>query len=247
MAFFVPLSVFPHEGDAPSIAETTRTSQGLRIGLPFRLGGLPTGTSILSLGRTREERVLRAVAGASALSQPRHALELSEKAKDKPYEVIEGPSQEETKKLKASLIDPVTELLDDRAGAPAADEQHIAVARAAGADPVLVAAAHQVVKQDQATVDAAARWVAAVDAELLDRAAKAGARATQLDAVPPRPDTPARLREQVKQLEIKLDTAAQEIRTDIAAIDSRLSAHVQQGDHSEGKSASRKASASGKG
>ncbi len=222
MPFLVPLNVFPREGEVPASAGA---SQGLRLNLPLGLGG-----SAAALGRTREENVLRAVAGASALSQPKRALELAQKAKDKPSEVIEGPSQDELEELKASLISPVTALLDSRDGAPAATKQHTAVARAVGADPVLVAAAHQVVKQDQALADAAARWVAAVDAELLDRAAKAGARETLLEAVPPRPGTTGQISDQGKQLEVKLDTVAKEIRSDIAALDSRVSALEQQGD-----------------
>ena len=244
MPFLVPLSVFPREDEAPPSAAP---AQGLRINLPLGLGGRVAGSSIASLGRSREERVLRAVAAASALSRPKRALELSEKAKEKPSEVIEGLSQEEMKALKASLIDPVTGLLDNRTGAPAATDQHTAAARAVGADPVLVAAAHQLVQRDQAAADAAARWVAAVDAELLDRAARAGAREIQLEAVPAPPGAPAQLNEQVKQIEIKLDAATQEIRSDLATIDSRVSALEQKGGSVETKPAPGKPAASGKG
>lgn len=231
MSLPIPLRLFP-AGDAPSRAAP---SQGLQINLPIVSANQASQTSTASLGQSREEQVFRAVVAACALSRPKRALELATMAKDDPIEVIE-PTLDEDKL--GNLINPVAGFIDDRSGAPQPNNKQRAVASAVGADRVLVATAHKVIERTgDATTDAekdaiceqGLLWAAAINAELLDRAARAASRVTQFGRVPSKTVQTAQLNDQIKAVEAKVDTTASEIRKDIETIEQRVQALEQQG------------------
>jgi hypothetical protein len=187
----IPLRIRP-----PAAREGTR---GIGLNIPL---GLAIGQGGTMLGQGRETQVLRAVGAAVALSDPARALALAKQAKETPETVI-NPALDLAHLL--PVLQAVGRAQDDRSTAPAVSEQHQTVARAAGADPALVAAAHAVVDKNKDARDNGLNWVASIDAELLDRAARAGARDKQLDLVPNQTTRLERLEASVVSLTERVD------------------------------------------
>ena len=171
MSLRVPVSLEPLRG---VVAEG---GGGLRIPLGLGLGQRPM--------TARQVQVLRAVAAAAALNDPGAALTRAKEAHDDPAAALEVDAERLVPVLRA-----VTDVQDDRSGAPAASELHQAVARSVGADAVLAATAEAEVKRSAEAAENALKWVASIDPELLERAARAAARIQQFELIP---DTPSRL------------------------------------------------------
>ena len=189
MSIRIPLNLQPRV-----VSSATSSRPGIRLNLPLRLVSfLGTATTAeqereaqvpSSPDQGRDAQVLRAVAAAASLSTPRRALELAQEARDNPENVIAPTLTDEQKRGLNSMLLAVTRVQDDRSGAPIPNAAHQAVARAVGVDPVLVAAAHAEIERDDTVADPGLQWVASVNGELLDHAARAGAREKQLGLVP---------------------------------------------------------------
>jgi hypothetical protein len=165
-------------GEAPRTAAGTTAgapAAATAIKLPFNFG-LGSGSA-----STREQRVLRAVAGGAAIRMPVEAMQLVKQARDDASLVV-NPVIDEA--LLLPLLAAVDRRTTDRAGAPAASELHVAVATAVGVDPVLVATADAALADRNDIAIEALQWVAAIEPTLLEKAAVAGARRRQLGRLP---------------------------------------------------------------
>lgn len=149
---------------------------GARLSLPINFSGV--GSRLFS--GNRQVPTLRAVAAAVSLHKPAEALRKVKEAEDSPDKVI-APGLDEEKLSK--VIQAVKEVQDDPKIGQTPTAEQIAAARAIGANPVLVRAAYDSMK-DEAAVTNGMGWVAAVDVGLLAQAARAGARRTMLEKVP---------------------------------------------------------------
>jgi hypothetical protein len=158
---------------------------------------VPLGSvGVSAVARGREGQVLRAVAAGVALKRPADALTLVKLAKEEPASVVDPELDlDELNKLLLAC----TRALDARSSAPSVEKRHRAVAAAVGADPVLVAAVEAV--EDDAAHENGVKWVASVDASLLDRTARAGAKEKQLTLVPSEQGRLDRLEDDVHALD----------------------------------------------
>ena len=164
------------------------------VTLPLSFGGGATGASLLG-SPDRQVQVLRAVAAAAAVKRPADAIATAKEAVDSPASLFANlPDQA----LLRPVLIAVVPLLTDRTGAPTADDDVKAAAEAIGADPALSMAAFNAMTDEAAT--ASVRWVALVDATLLDRAARAAQRRHQLALV-----TPAAESGRIEQIAARLD------------------------------------------
>lgn len=202
-------------------AETgTRPAGGLLF--PIRLG---TGTGSV---QQRETEVVKAVAAAVAVSHTGPALQIATKVltgEDNPGELFD-----EVVKVKGDLetvVSEVRRVQGNRSGAAGPDEEQRVVAAAIGADAVLVAAGHAKVKGDDNVARAALMWVAAVDAALLQKAARAAARREFLN--------PGQAQDDVKRLGERLDALVKSNEDAFKAISERLEA-LEKGGGGGGKS-----------
>jgi hypothetical protein len=179
---------------------TALTASGLRLPVPF--GAI--GTS----GRPAE--VLRAVAAAAALADPTGT---SQKVKDtrNPDTAVEAVDDDDLK----PVLDAVVRVQADRTGA-AGDSRQQEVASSVGVDSRLVVAAQQVMQANAEALEASQNWVAAIDLPLLERAAVAAHRRS--DLIPGQQAQSQRLNEQVTALKTRVDgvaTAVDEIKAAI--------------------------------
>jgi hypothetical protein len=168
-------------GDAPPAtggATAGAPAGATAIKLPFNFG-LALGNA--SNASTREQRVLRAVAGGAAIRMPAEAMHLVKQARDNPSSVV-NPAIDET--LLLPLLAAVDRRSTDRAGAPAASDIHTAVAATLGVDAVLVATADAALADRNDIASEALQWVAAIEPTLLEKAAITSARRRQLDRLP---------------------------------------------------------------
>lgn len=174
---------------------------GLRIRLPFTLFG-GEATPVAS---ERDQRVLRAVAAAAASEAPGEALARVKLAKDDPAAVVREQviNQAQVK----TVVDAVNRAIADRGVTRSVSELDQAAARAVGAEPELVAVAREALGKHVdpegagAPPVSAVRWVAAMDATLLERPALVGARHNQFAKVT---DHVSSLEQQVTDLRTKL-------------------------------------------
>lgn len=202
----------------------TGSNKGLLI--PFGLGGLTA-----SRPQQREQEVLKAVAAAVAVSHTAESLTLAREAQREG----EDPGARFAAIVATDLrvvLDEVVRVQGNRAGT--ADEEQRVVAAAVSADPVLVAAAHAKVSGNQAVAKAAREWVASVDAPLLERAARAGARREFLNPgqLPESDLTKILARIEVIEKRLPAEGQIQSILDRLDALDKRLA-------HAEGTSGKR--------
>ena len=164
MGMSIPLS----GGDSPN-----GQPRGFTISL--RSSGTPATPT------DRETSILRAVAAAAAIKGAQPARALAKKAKEDPGHGDLTFDQAQKDALKP-VVAAVDRAMTNRAKAAVAESRHTAVARAIGADPVLVRAAEDAISAvplnagvNPALV-AARRWVANTDVRLLEQVADAAAR-----------------------------------------------------------------------
>jgi hypothetical protein len=172
---------------------TALTASGLRLPVPF--GAI--GTS------GRQAEVLRAVAAAAALADPTGT---SQKVKDtrNPDTAVEAVDDDDLK----PVLDAVVRVQADRTGA-AGDSRQQEVASSVGV-------AQQVMQANAEALEASQNWVAAIDLPLLERAAVAAHRRS--DLIPGQQAQSQRLNEQVTALKTRVDgvaTAVDEIKAAI--------------------------------
>jgi len=181
----------------PLKTRSETASASSQTGIRFKLPTLALGGSAFS-ATTRERQIVRAVAAGVALCDPKEALRIAEKARENPAEVIDPAIDLQ---YLNPLLDRIGKYLEDRSDAPAPSNQHRVAAQAVGVDPVLVAAAHAVVEGDDQICIASRLWIAAIEPELLAKAAAAGAREKQLDLIQDQLGRLEGLEKQVKQLQ----------------------------------------------
>jgi hypothetical protein len=180
--------------------------------LPLRLG---LGTGAAGVREQRDQAVLRALAAAAALSHTADSLTLAREAQQSDDDLGARFTAIEQDDLR-DVLDELARVQNDRSALPSVSEEQRVVASAAGADPVLVAAAQaQLVGNDQASL-AARQWAAVVDAPLLERAARAAARR---ELVRPPTTTPS----DIQRLEQKIDDVFQTITKQLTELTSRVS------------------------
>jgi hypothetical protein len=191
MSITIPLKTRAESASASS-------PTGIRLKLP----ALALAGSTLSAAN-RESSIVRAVAAGVAVCDPKEALRIAEKARENPAEVIDPAIDLQ---YLNPLLDRVGKLLEDRSDAPAPNDQHRVAAQAVGADPVLVAAAHGIAEGNKQICSASRLWIAAIEPELLAKAAVAGAREKQLDLIQDQLGRLEGLEKQVKQLQDGFDS-----------------------------------------
>jgi hypothetical protein len=167
-------------GPRPQPASGTSAPPGIRLNLPIRLGsGAPS-----TLTDGRKTAVLNAVAAAVALKMPGNALETAKDIRDEPQKAIPSWWDKDLPADLSDLLDHVNTYQADRTNAPTASTLQQAVAREVDADPVLVAAAAEFLDDKENAVSDATAWVAMIDSQVLDRAARAAAKARGFSYVP---------------------------------------------------------------
>ncbi len=141
----------------------------------------------------REAALQRAVVGAIALQDPAQALAAVKTAREKPERPFTYKEEDVSPVLQA-----VARAQEERPGDVVPDDGQRAVAAAIGADPLLIVVAAKAIKDGgNAAADGARLW-ASIDADLLERAARAAARERQFALVP---DSTSRLERIEKRLE----------------------------------------------
>ena len=176
-----------------SSSGTADAAPGVRLALPFSVSGT-TG---------RQAEVLRAVAAAAALADSTGALQ---KVKD-----TRNPEVAVAAVVDADLepvLDAVVRAQGDRSGA-AGDNRQQEVALSVGVDSRLVLAALKVMQADADALEASLNWVATVDLALLERAAIAANRRS--DLIPSQQAQPQRLNDQVTTLKGRVDQVAADV------------------------------------
>ena len=143
----------------------------------------------------------RAIAAAASLIKPDTALLKAKEAKENPENII-NPQLDEVKLNE--LISAVNQVQDNSADAPTPNDEQIAAARSVGVSPVLVRAALDKMEENNIYVTTGIDWVAAVDANLLESAARAGTKVKLLDLVPSQQDRITKLEKKVNSLDARV-------------------------------------------
>jgi methyl-accepting chemotaxis protein len=175
-----------------SSSGTAQEAPGVRLALPFGVSGT-TG---------RQAEVLRAVAAAAALADPTGALQ-----KIKDTRNLEAPVAGVVDADLAPVLDAVVRAQGDRSGA-AGDNRQQEVSLSVGVDSRLVLAALQVMKANANALTASLNWVATVDLALLERAAIAANRRSDLI---PSQAQPQRLNDEVTALKGRVDQVVADV------------------------------------
>jgi hypothetical protein len=201
--------IFPLRNSAA--ADTTaRRAGGLLI--PLRTGGGGASGSV----QQRDQEVFKAVAAAVAIADTANALETAADVRTGNQNpgtlfaaVLADPA-------KPKLDDLVADLRDNRSSASGTpSDQERVVAAAIGANAALVAAAVPRLTDDVKAV--AVQWAAAVDADLLERAAHAAAKSQFLET-----DAETdikKLQEQVSKLQDDLKASTEALDKRVAALE----------------------------
>jgi methyl-accepting chemotaxis protein len=171
------------------------TSSDTAAGLPGIRLGLPIGVGSAS---GLQEQVFRAVAAAVALADPQQAQQTVKDARN-PAEDVGAVDRNDL----TPVLTEVVRVREDRSRATVTD-QHRQIAQAVGADPALVAAAFSKVN---GAANANARrsglnWIASVDVDLLERAARAASR--RFDLIPSPQSRLEHLEDQVKGVDVRV-------------------------------------------
>ncbi len=162
------------------------------MGVSIPLGGTNGGPVTIPIGigatntspSNRESALLRAVAGGATIRAPQAARVAAKNAKDNPA-AVPAILAADTARL-APVLTAIDRAMSNRAGAAAPGPQETAVARAIGADAVLVKAALDALPAaaaDAINVSAIA-WVAGTEPQLLEAGGRAATRQAGLAALP---------------------------------------------------------------
>jgi hypothetical protein len=179
-------------------AAVAAPAQRSPVTLPIGIGGSFGGTT--STVGAREGQTLRAVAAAASLADVKRALEVAKEARDKPGDSIGNVDANSL----LPVLNAVVRVREDRSRGSASTDHQKAVAQAIGADPELVAAAFPQVESNANATGSSLYWVASLDVELLDRAAKAAAREKLFDLIPDQQTRLERLERRVDDLDSRV-------------------------------------------
>ncbi|MCW8934385.1 MAG: hypothetical protein OQK98_06650 [Gammaproteobacteria bacterium] len=194
MSINIPLKL---KQNSPVLSASANS--GARLNLPINVSGVNSVSSLFS--SDRKTQTLRAVAAAVSLQKADDALKKAKEAKDHPENVVIPEISDE--KL-SELISAVNDTQDNSANAQKATAEQVAAARAIGANPALVRAAFDKMQEDDAYLKNGMAWVAAFDGDLLESAAREGARRIMLDKVP--------VKENLQGLENRIDSLEDKIK-----------------------------------
>lgn len=160
-----------------------RSASGLRPGPRLRLPQVLVGPQVVAppASLRNEEAVVRSVAAAAAIADPEGAMKRAKLAEEEPEKalVFKPPKGDEAKRKLQGLLRQVGQVTARKE--PLSAEQ-VAVARAVGADPILVGEALEKIQEDK-LASSALDWATSVDARSVEIAGREAARARSLGLI----------------------------------------------------------------